>query len=300
MGLTPASASAISLIDSGTSAESQEEGEDSGGDLDGDQTDQAGVSVTGGTFRCPGTALCDFLPGESHGAFASAETSFGSNRASAFSESGRDLNQENDVRDRAAASSFWEDDWTFSVSPSAAGKLVSLEFHFDGSWSNGATAQFEAGVFDASITDIPGIEDPPRFLPIFFDQIAGVHFDSSEQFMFVVPGFPGPIVPIEDGGQPDGAVDITVTIQFVPTAGHTYIVGSRLFTQTHGEEHNESADFDSTAELTRVIVPDGVTFTPSSGFAWNVEVPEPAAGVLLAFGAAATGAARARSLRKAA
>jgi hypothetical protein len=41
-------------------------------------------------------------------------------------------------------------------------------------------------------------------------------------------------IPIEDGGGPDGDVDLTLTLSFGPVPGRTYFVGARLLVGTEG------------------------------------------------------------------
>ena len=80
----------------------------------------------------------------------------------------------------------------------------------------------------------------------------------------------------DDGGQPDGNVSTTLSLRFVPTDGRMYLIGGRVLLFAGSDEGDSVADFGSTATVTRVRVPDGVSFVSASGTNWNVEVvPEP-------------------------
>jgi hypothetical protein len=277
------------MIASGAGASTEEEGEDEGAESDGDFSDQPGVSVDAHTFRCPGNASCAFPPGDEHGANATARTTYGTNQATMSAESGRDPQSEVDVRDHANAGSFWVDDWSFLVPPSALGMPVSLEFHVEGVWFNGPIVIWEAGVSDPSLPAGGGPEDPPPFLPLAGEIIALVHFEN-----------PQPTEP-EDGLPPpppvdlDGSIDTTFVLTFVPQSLHTYQISAGLTMRGGGQdEFDVRANFGSTAELVRVLVAPGVSFDSSADASYDVVVPEPRLSHLIGLGGAALALARRR------
>jgi hypothetical protein len=295
IGLAAAPASALPLIDSRAEAYSDESGEDPGGESDYEQATAAGASAVAETFRCVGSGSCALPPfgWPPYGARADATTNFGRNRARARGANGYDPNNENDVVDSAAASSLWTDDWTFSVPLSAVGDPVSLEFALDGSWQNDGFARFEAGVFDTTMPVTPNPDDPDPFLPGGYQIVAGLMFDSTAESVFTFP-FSG-FIPVEDGGEPDGSVDLLIRIDFVPVPGRTYMVAARLVVEGYSGEAHTGAEFGSTAELVRVVVPSGVSFESAAGASWNVEAPEP--GLAMLAGAGLLAAIGARRLR---
>jgi hypothetical protein len=78
-----------------------------------------------------------------------------------------------------------------------------------------------------------------------------------------------------------------VILSFVPEDGVTYTVAALLQVESPGQEGDQSASFDSTAQLTRVFVPGGTSFASAAGASYDVVVPEPGAALLLAIGAGA-------------
>lgn len=137
----------------------------------------------------------------------------------------------------------------------------------------------------------PNPEDPPPLLQPDVQNVAGVDFESDRANIILEPGLV--LIPNPDADDPDGSIDMVVTFSFVPTAGDTWIVQALLLVQSQSElDHDVVADFDSTAELVRVVVPEGVSFSSAAGASYDVVVPEPGAAVLIALGALATAFAR--------
>jgi hypothetical protein len=229
IGLAPATPLAAPLIESTAFAAASESGEDPGGDEDTDTSSAPDGLALAEAFRCPGTAACVLEPGsfgfKGAGAWASAQTDFGSNRARASSSDAIDLSIENDVIDYASASSLWIDEWTFTLLPAYLGIPVTLDLHLEGDWGNTASAMFQVAVFDPSLPFSPNPDETDPFLPVPAAPVAGLSFDSRNPAIFVTwsPGF----IPVEDGGEPDGSVDVAATLSFVPVAGRTYTVAAR-------------------------------------------------------------------------
>ncbi len=269
-------AAAAILIQTEVWAESSEVGEDPGTDYDTDQSSSAGDSIEANADRCPGPVICVEQPGSTSGAFARARTDYGTNRAYARAPDGYDEFHENDVVDSSWGSSFWGDEWTFG---GVAGGRVAIEFAFDGSWSNGAAAMFEAGIFDTEEFYVENPDEPLRFLDIDEEQIASLQLYTYEETGILfqpIAGNPFQIIPIDEGGEPSGNIDLHVVIQFVPVPGRAYTVAARLVALAGGED-SSIANFESTAQVVRVVVPEGMSFSSLSGADWNVEVPEPGA-----------------------
>jgi hypothetical protein len=286
-------AGAVPFTQSVASAESSESGEDEGIERDGDIDTNPDGTAEAVTFRCPGTALCSFLPGDPGvGGRGFARTDYGSNRASSFAEEGYGVDDVS-VANYAGASSFWSDEWTFDVAPSSAGQAVTLDIHLDGFWENGAFAEYALGIGTRIVPPPePDPEGPPPFLDPDLDLVAGVSFLSTSPNLFAGPPLQIIVLPDGDHSQgdgdedPNGSVDIVVTISFVPEPGATYVVQARLDVRsvgryTGGHSH---AGFDSTAEIVRVVVPEGTSFTSAAGADWNVQVPEPAVALLVMLG----------------
>ena len=283
VGLAPGDAFALPTIDSSATAVADEYGDDPGIDEDTDQTSSAGATADAYAYRCPGDVNCVLQPDAIPvpGARGRASTDFGSNSAWAVARSGYDLNAQNDVLDYADASSLWTDEWTFSVAPTAVGSPVSVEIALDGSWHAEGLAHFGALIADSTLpTPPPGEGEPPPLVegqPVTF-----VGFDTTASAAF--DGIPPFFVPVPDGGLPDGDASLTLTLRFVPEPDRMYGIGARLFT-VGGETglDDSEADFGSTATVTRVLVPEGVSFTAASGASWNVvthPVPEPSVALL--------------------
>jgi len=290
LGLGPGVASAASLVRSEAYATSDEEGEDPGTELDEDETSTPGAAAQANTFRCPGTATCAFDPqNPAIGARAFATTDFGINRATARAAGGYDASAENNVSDSADAASLWISEWTLLVLPGGVGKPVSLQFELDGAWDRGG-ATFDAMIADS--TQVPPYDPDDLSDPVIknAEAVASLSVDTTEDTMFLFSGAQNPIIPFPEGGQEAGQVDRTFVLSFVPVSGRMYLVGARLRVGAGDPGGDSFADFGGTAELTRVILPEGVSFTSDVDVAWPVEVvPEPGTAVLLALGTAALG-----------
>lgn len=282
------------MVESVVEAYADESGEDPGSDVDSDQTSDPGESVEAHAARCVGSGACAFDPQtwEQIGAHARARTDFGSNRARVFANAGPDPSHENDVVDGAYASSLWVDEWVFSVPLQAVGQAVTIDIQLDGSWQNTAAVGFGAAVADTTQPPFYNPDDPNPFLDLGAGIVSFVAFDNSA--MAAINGVPPIFVPIEDGGEPDGDVDLTLTLSFVPVPGRTYRIGARLAVAAEGEESHEGANFESTAAVTRVLLPAGVSFTSTGTY--TLAVPEPGAALLLAAAAGALALARLRQL----
>jgi hypothetical protein len=272
-------------------ATADETGEDPGTDEDVEESAVPGETVESYAIRCPGSSPCAIDPtNQGQGARASASTDFGVNRARAYAAEDVDVNLDNDVYETASASSFWVDEWVFSA-VSITGP-VTIEFGIEGAWSNGGGATFYAAVADSTLPPIVNPDDPEPFLN---GQLVGLpaQLDTSGIALTGVPPF---FVPFEDAGEPDGTVDVTLALRFTPVPGRTYLVGARLAAGTIPELSFSEADFDSTARVTRVVVPAGVTFS-SAGTYDVVPVPEPGTLSLVAAAVGGLAAARGRRLR---
>jgi hypothetical protein len=286
-GLSPTAGSALPLVESVAEAEAIEYGEDPGSDSDSEQTSAPGDVASVNVGRCPGpVGVCveTDLPTQSE---AWARTHFGSNQASVNAHSGSSL-----VEESARASSLWIDEWIFLIPPAAIGNPVLIDIQLDGTWENGAGVRFEAAVIDPTLPGPPfNSDDPPLFdlggLPVAF-----VEFDNAAEYASTnVAPF---LIPVEDGGEPDGSVDLTLTLRFVPVPLRTYLVAAALVLGANGGEAATRADFSSTAAVTRVVVPPGVTFSATG--VYEVAVPEPGAALLVAAAAVALALARLRQL----
>lgn len=292
-------AGAVPRIETNVRAEAWESGEDPGNEVDEDSTEAPGDTIEANAFRCLGDAICAFLPGDVHGGFARARTDYGVNRAYARAPEGENEFAENDVIDSAYASSFWADEWTFDVALPALGAPVSLAFQIDGSWSDTA-AMFGAGIFDADEFYVPNPDDPLPFLDVDAQMIASIELQTFEENAVVFQPTAGnflQLIPLDDGGEASGSVDLEIVVQFIPIPGHTYIVAARMLAVAGGGgPGGQVADFESTSELIRVVVPEGVSFTSAAGAQWNVVVPEVGAAWLVGLAAVAVAGARRRGL----
>jgi hypothetical protein len=288
----PGGAGAVPIIESTAFAFSDESGEDPGSETDEEETSTPGAPAAAHALRCLGGGICAVDPTvlDSAGGHARARTEFGENHARAYGSSGPDPNSENDVVSGGSASSLWIDEWTFS---GLAGQSVSIELHVEGSWQNFGRAFFEAAVADSTQPAVHNPDDPIPFLDLDHDILARVSFDSAAPF--ALDGVPPFFVPVPGGGNPEGgSADLTLTLRFVPVPGRLYRIGARLVTETDGEADDEGANFESTASVTRVVLPAGLSFTSAAGASWNTVVPEPGSAALLAL----AGAVFARSRRR--
>jgi hypothetical protein len=287
--LAPPAAGAAPFVQSIAIAITEETGEDAGANESIEETAAPGATVAAiADVRCPGTSPCVVLP-DAPRASASAETDFGVNRARAFAPADYDVNAENDVYDTAAATSYWVDEWTFS---GTGGGPVSIEFTIDGGWENGGFAEFAAAVADSTL---PPIVDPDETEPPLLDgQLVGpgIGFDTSGGVVFT--GVPPFFIPLPDAGEPDGDLDLTLTLVFTPIPDRMYLVGARLIVGTNPEFAFSEAAFAQTARVSRVVVPTGMTL--SSAGTYQV-VPEPGMAALLLAAIGALGAAT-RALRR--
>jgi hypothetical protein len=276
-GLAPTVAWALPLVESVAEATAIEYGDDPGTDSESDQTSLPGNTAAANAHRCPGTgSFCvyDAELWDSIGARARARTDFGSNRARVATS------ELMDVDELASAASLWIDEWTFLVPLAAVGEPVSIELRLDGAWENDARVRFEAAVIDPTLPGLPPNSDDPPLFDLGGFPVAFVAFDNTEEYASTnVAPF---LLPVDDGGKPDGSVDLTLTLRFVPVPLRTYLVVAALRLDAG---YGGKADFSSTAAVTRVVVPAGVTF--SSTGVYEVAVPEPGAALLLAAAAGA-------------
>lgn len=267
-------AAAAPLISSAALAAADEAGEEVGVDSDQDATSVAGQFVDAIAVRCPGSAPCAIPPGSlvfgGSAAYASARTDYGSNRARAWGVS--DLSGSTTLIETASASSLWIDEWTFSVPLPSLNLMTGIDVHVDGTWSNG-TALFSLAIYDPTLPYSPNPDDP---IPnVAMTPIAFVTIDSSSGFGLRVDQTGGQPVPFVGG--PSGSVDADVTLRFAPVAGRTYTVVGFLTAEVSGAPGQAWSDFGSTGELTRVVLPGGITFNSAAGASYNLAVPEPTA-----------------------
>lgn len=255
----------------------------------------AGVDVLGNvTFEedgrtSPGSvSVCIKLPSGcltpdiSSGARAFANTDVGTNRASVSVRS-----MGNDTVSSAYATSFWKDEWTFSVSPLSTGSFVSLKFRLDGNWDDGQI-QYQFGVFDPTLPPPPP-DDISLFdlagHPIQMGAIASAKFDNDSMVGLAFDG--AALVPhIASGTTKTGAIDWTYELRIQPVNGRVYTLAAVLAlgssisdlpvilpsddTTPFGSAGG--VDFNSTAALTQVVLPAGVSFVSAAGAAYNVTV----------------------------
>ncbi|NWG40113.1 MAG: PEP-CTERM sorting domain-containing protein [Hydrogenophilaceae bacterium] len=245
-------------------------------DYDSDSRDSAGE-----IDACASETGCSFFAGMGviTMAYASASTVYATNRASVSTHSvGRGSGS------YASAMSFWMDEWTFS-SVSTSGVVV-LRFHLDGAW-NDAGADYQFGVFDPTLPfSLPSDETPPfdgYGHPIEMASVASAEFSSGSLTGFA-SDYSGFQTHVASGTAEDGSVDWNFELRFHPVDGVTYTLASVLALTSSSsipEDSSDtysagSADFDSTAALTQIILPSGVSFTSAAGASYNVTaVPEP-------------------------
>jgi MYXO-CTERM domain-containing protein len=115
-----------------------------------------------------------------------------------------------------------------------------------------------------------------------FAAVAAFSFESTADSAIAIDSTGFRLIPIEDGGEASGSVDLEVTLEFVPVAGRTYIAAARLLVATG--EGDSSVDFGSTGEITRIVLPADVSLSSAAGASWNTVVPEPSLAALLAVG----------------
>jgi hypothetical protein len=264
--------------------------------------DDGGVTSPGGVGDCV-EAAGDCGPGPSPSSFASANasTQFGTNRASVSVGS-----LSSDTVSSADASSFWLDEWTFSVSPLSAGSFVTLAFRLDGTWRNGEVG-FQFGVFDPTL---PDAGSPDGLDPLVEGgQIAGATFSSGTLTGLAFDGIS--IQPfLASGTSEDGAADWIFELLLQPVDGRTYTLAAFLGVDSSVSDLEDPSltpfgvtgevDFDSTAALTNVGLPDGVSFTSAAGASYNItvaSVPEPDTWALLLAGLGLIGVAARRRRR---
>jgi hypothetical protein len=287
-------ASAAPVIQSDAFAAATEFGVDPGTTTDSSTTAIPGDSAVANVLRCVGTGFCAVQPSGGSGAEATAITYYGSNRARVVGEDHGDPNQDY-VQEEARASSLWADEWVFGTPLPSITLAVSLDIHLDGQWSNSASAIYHVSVFDTTLPISPNPDDPTPFFPYSFAPVAIFEFESASNVARVLDRNGLRLVPVPDGGLASGSVDLAATLQFVPVSGRTYIVAARLFVAT--ADGDSSADFDSTGELARIVVPNGVTLNSAAGANWNVVVSESRAAPLLAASGLALWSLRARRAR---
>lgn len=116
---------------------------------------------------------------------------------------------------------------------------------------------------DTTLPPIENSDDPP-LLELAGGPVSFVGFDNSETFAF--NGVPPFLMPVADGRQPDGSVDLTLTLRFAPVPGRTHLVGAALVLFGEGDEIGQRANFESTAAVTRVLPPAGVSFTSTGSY----------------------------------
>ncbi|MCA1979696.1 MAG: PEPxxWA-CTERM sorting domain-containing protein [Thiobacillus sp.] len=277
----------------------------------GDVTYQSDVRTSPG-----GTSVCAELPTigpcgdqwvggmlfiEQH-AYAGANTDFGSNRARVLARSFG-----SDVVSTAQATSFWSDELTFTGVKFA--DVVTLRFHLDGNW-NEASAAFQLGVFDPALPPPPP-DDVSLFdttgHPIDMGTSAMAGFDSLNMAGLAFSPISGAQPAFPTGTSEDGAINWAFELSFIPVDGRTYTLASvlALTASIADVEHfgidptpfgtSGSADFDSTAALTEIILPAGVSMVSAAGASYNVTVvPEPETWAMLLAGLGLVGFATRR------
>ncbi|MCA1925049.1 MAG: PEP-CTERM sorting domain-containing protein [Thiobacillus sp.] len=233
----------------------------------------------------PAAGFCGILLDYS-ASFASsyANTDYGVNRARVYARS-----MGFDLVSTAQAISFWTDELTFSgVTP---GDVVVLHFHLDGSW-NDTAVDFQLGVFDPTLSYDPPADASAPFSdyghPIEMAEVASAGFNNRYMvgiaFDFVSVQ---PIVP--SGTMENGTISWDFELRLSPVDGRTYTLASvlGLFASIADIEDIDrltdatpfgsaaAADFDSTAALTQIVLPAGVSVASAAGAAYNVTaVPE--------------------------
>jgi hypothetical protein len=270
-------AAAVPLISSTASAAADEAGEEFGVDSDQEATSLAGQLALAEAFRCPGSGSC--VPGSfgfgGSAAYADALTHYGSNRARASGVT--DVSGANTLIETASASSLWIDEWTFSVPFPSLNRMTDVDVHLDGVWNNG-TALFSFVIYDPTLPYTPSPDDP---IPsIAMAPIAMFTVDSASSFALWLDPSGGGVIPFAGG--PTGSIDVDLTLRFAPVAGRTYTVAGSLFVEVSGAPGQAWSDFGSTGELTRVVLPGGITFNSAAGASYNLAVPEPTGTALLA------------------
>lgn len=276
-----------------------------GVDVLGDVTfDEDGRTTTGPVSVCIKLPSGCLTPEISSGAQAFVNTDVGTNRASIAVRS-----MGEDGVASASATSFWKDEWTFSVSPLSTGSFVSLKFRLDGSWDDGEI-QYQFGVFDPTLPPPP--PDDVSFFdlaghPIDMGSIAGAAFDNGNMVGFAYgSSVVAPHIP--SGTSTTGSIDWTYEVRMQPVNGRIYTLAALLAlnssisdlplisgTDTTPFGSSGEVDFNSTAALTEVVLPAGVSFTSAAGAAYNVTVvPEPQTWAMLLAGLGLVGVALGR------
>lgn len=249
--------------------------------------DQQSSSVPGTTVEtqvsCAGGCLV-LGPSARGTAFAD----YALNRVYAYASGGLVLSSS------ASAVSLWTDEWTFSTSPHYAGGPVTLEFHLDGSWEH-ANLDFDAAVFSADEFPRGGDGRPPfdeYGYPVYLEGVAETGFTSgSVQQLALLPNLFGIRVVEASGTSENGRVDAYFSLSFTPQPGQTYTLASAMKATVDilpsGGAQEGTADFDQSARLSAVYLPQGLTLATQSGAAYNVAVvPEAGTWAMLTAGLA--------------